>query len=161
MPEDRGWKFGGGGMYGDTPRKDRSKDRPLQHGGLVEVEVADGFAGRGVFGFLHGFFEFLGEDVFFIGFLEPGVAEFVFALAILFGENAGCVGQIDAGPCLGGSFVRQDHTQANIDSELCVAAGAGYFKSAIWFLRHERILPLFFGEERGGVLRVVAVGWAR
>src|ERR1700733_759020 len=31
--------------------------------------------------------------------------------------------------------MRQDYAQANIDSELCVAAGAGYFKSAIWFLR--------------------------
>ncbi len=41
-------------------------------------------------------------------------------------------------------FMRQDYAQTNIDSELCVAAGAGYLKSAIWFLRHERILPLFW-----------------
>jgi hypothetical protein len=156
MPEDRGEKsWGGRNVRGEKSREDRSKDRPL----LVQVEVADGFASRDVFGLLHGFFELLSEDVFFVRFLEPGVAEFVLALAILFGEDAGCVGEIDAGPCLGGSFMRQDYAQANIDSELCVAARAGYFKSAIWFLRHERILPLFFGEERGG-LWVLAVGWA-
>ena len=51
---------------------------------LVEVEVADWFAGWSVFGFLHRFLEFLGEDVFLVGLLEPGVAEFVFALAIFY-----------------------------------------------------------------------------
>jgi hypothetical protein len=144
---------------GIRPRRTDLKIGHYETALLIEVEVADGFAGRGVFGFLHGFFKLLGEDVFFVGFLEPGVAEFVFALAILLGENAGCVGEIDAGPCLGGSFMRQDYPQAHIDFELCVAAGAGYFKSTVWFLRHERILPLFFGEERGGALWVVAVGW--
>ena len=54
---------------------------------LVQVEIADGFAGGGVLGLLHGLFKFLRQDVFLVGFLEPGIRKLVFALAILFSKN--------------------------------------------------------------------------
>jgi hypothetical protein len=110
---------------------------------LVEVEVADGFAGWGVFGFLHGFFEFFGEDVFFVGFLEPGIAELVFALTILFGENAGGVGQINIGAGFWRSLVRKDDPEGGVDVEFGMAAGACDLQRVRIIFRHEHILRLF------------------
>src|SRR5438477_6163925 len=110
---------------------------------LVEVKVADGFACRSVLSFFHGFFEFFREDIFLVGFLEPGIAELVFALAILFGEDACGIGQIDVGTGLGWSFMRKDHTENGINGELGLTAGARNLQRVGIVLRHKHILRLF------------------
>lgn len=115
---------------------------------LVQVEVTDRLADRCVFGFLHSFFELFGENVFFVRFLEPRIAEFVFALAILFSQDTRGVGEINSWARFGGSLMRQDHPESRIYCELCMAARAIYLKCAIGFLRHNRILRLFFFGEK-------------
>jgi len=82
------------------------KERITVNVQLIQIEIADGLAGWRVLGFLHGFFKFLGEDIFFVGFLEPGVRELVFALALLFGKDLLRIAQVHIGTRPNGRFMR-------------------------------------------------------
>src|SRR3974377_475255 len=88
----------------------------------VEVDVADMLAGRRILRLFHGFFEFFGEDVFLVGFLEEGVGKFVFALASLFFEDARSLREINVRPGLCGSSVREDRAKNRIDDQLGLKA---------------------------------------
>ena len=46
----------------------------------IQIKIAKRLAGGRVFGLLHRFFEFLGENIFFVRFLKKRVGKFVFAL---------------------------------------------------------------------------------
>src|SRR5207244_6798386 len=91
---------------------------------LVQVKIADGFARRSVLGFLHRLFKFLCQDVFLVRFLEPGVRELVFALAVLFGENFLSVAQVHVRAGLDGRFMREHSAKNGINDELCLTARA-------------------------------------
>src|SRR5882762_10142046 len=109
-------------------------------GVLVEVEIADGFAGGSVLGFLHGFLEFLRENVFLVCFLHPGITKFVFALPVLLGKNLLRVGEIDIRPGLHGRFVRQHGAEDGIHDQLGVTAGALHVQIFAAAVSHEAIL---------------------
>src|SRR6267142_3445841 len=91
---------------------------------LDQIEVADGFSGGSFLGFFHLFFKLLGQDVFLVGFLEPGIGEFVFALLFLLFQNAGSLGQVHVGPGLCVRLVRQHRAEDRIDYQLGLAARA-------------------------------------
>jgi hypothetical protein len=84
-------------------------------GGLIQIDVAKRFSCGGVLSFLHGFFEFFGQDVFFVVFEIPGVAEFVFAIALLLIQNAGGIGEVDVRAGSWGSFVGKHGAEDGVD----------------------------------------------
>ena len=108
----------------------------------VQVEVADGLAGGSVLGLFHGFFKFLGEDVFLIGFLEPGVGELVLTLALLLLEDSGGLRQIHIGTLLGRGLVREDCTEDRINHQLGLAAWTGDAEVFAAAFAHTLILRL-------------------
>ena len=55
---------------------------------LFEVEIPHWLFGGLILGLLEGFLEFAIEDVFFLAFGFPGIAELVFPLASLFRQDA-------------------------------------------------------------------------
>jgi hypothetical protein len=75
-----------------------------------------------------------------VSFLEEGVGEFVFALAVLLGEDALGVFEVDIGAGLDRDFVREDGAKDRIDHELGVAAGASDVQIVRFAFSHNGIL---------------------
>jgi len=107
---------------------------------LFEVEIPHWLFGGLVLGLLKGFLKFAIEDVFFLAFGFPGIAELVFPLASLFREDACGVTDVDVGGGPGRRRVREHHAEFRIHRELRLAAGASHFNRRSGFLRHAGIL---------------------
>jgi hypothetical protein len=110
---------------------------------LIQVEVANGLTGRGVLGFLHGLFKFLGKDVFLVRFLEEGVRELVFTLPLLFLKDARSLRQVYVRPRSYMRFVRKNCAKNWINDELCLAARACDLEIFAAAVSHEIILHPF------------------
>jgi hypothetical protein len=91
---------------------------------LIQIEIADRFACRSVFGLLHRLFKFLRQDVFLVGFLEPGIRELVLALAVLFGKDFLSVAKVHIRAGLDRCLVRKHRAENRINGQLCLAAWA-------------------------------------
>src|SRR5580692_9565408 len=115
--------------------------RPVKPAPL-EVEIAQRFFDGLVLGFLEGFLEFAVQYVFLLALGYPGIAEFVFALLGLIGEDARRVADVDVGRGLYRCRVREHHGKVRIHRELCLAARAHYFNRRRGLLRHEGSLRL-------------------
>src|SRR5260370_34829674 len=89
-----------------------------------DLKIADGLACGGILGLLHRLFKFLRQDVFLVGFLEPGVRKLVFALAVLFGEDLLRVAEVHIRTSLHRRFMREHRAENPIDGQLCLAARA-------------------------------------
>ena len=85
---------------------------------LFEVEIPHRLLGRLVFGLLEGLFEFAIEDVFLLAFGFPGIAEFVFAFARLFRQDARGVVNIDVRRGLGRRHMREHDGKFRVHCEL-------------------------------------------
>src|SRR5882724_10235472 len=118
----------------------QSKDRQLRLSHLVEVEIADGLAGWGVLGFLHGLFEFLCQDVFLVCFLHPGITEFVFALPVLLGKNLLSVSQVNIRSGFHRRFMREHGSEDSVHHQLRLAARARHVQIFAAAISHEAIL---------------------
>jgi hypothetical protein len=77
-----------------------------------------------------------------VGFLEKRIREFVFALAVLFGEDALGILKVYVGPGFDRGLVREHRAKHRIHNQLGLAAGAGYLEIIGFFLSHSRILPI-------------------
>src|SRR6202011_273038 len=84
-----------------------SRHLPSMPEALFEIEIPHWLLGRLVFGLLEGFLELAIENIFLLAFGFPGIAEFVFAFARLFRQNAGSVANIDVGRGLGRRHMRE------------------------------------------------------
>ena len=93
---------------------------------LIQIEIANRFAGGGVLGLLHGFFELLGENIFLMRFLKERVGELVFALAMLFGKNPVRIFEVNVRPGFDWSFVRKHCSEHRVDDKLRLATRAGH-----------------------------------
>jgi len=110
---------------------------------LVEVKIADGLTGRGVLGFLHGLFKFLGKDVFLVRFLEEGIRKLVFTLPLLFLKDARSLRQVYVRSRSYVRFVRKNCAKNWINDELCQAARACDLEIFARTVSHEIILHPF------------------
>jgi hypothetical protein len=110
---------------------------------LIQVEVANGLTGRGVLGFLHGLFKFLGKDVFLVRFLEEGIRELVFTLSLLLLKDARSLCQVYVRPRSYMRFVRKNCAKNWINDELCLAARACDLEIFAAAVSHEIILHPF------------------
>ena len=104
--------------------------------GFLEVEVAQRFFDGLVLGFLEGFLEFAVEDVFLLALGFPGIAEFIFTLLGLIGEDTRRVSDVNVGRGLDGRCVRKDHGETGIHRELRLAAGTHYLDRRRGLFRH-------------------------
>jgi hypothetical protein len=107
---------------------------------LFEIEIPHRFFGRLVFSFLEGFLEFAIEDVFLLAFGFPGIAEFIFALARLLGQDARSIVDIDVRRGFWRSDMREHDGKFRIHRELGLAARADHFNGRCGFLHHPAIL---------------------
>lgn len=129
---------------------------------LVEVEVAEGFAGvRGLFGFAEGFFEFFAEDVvaIFLGF--DGLGKDGVAAGILFAHTLGGGGEVVEGALAGRGGVADDGLGDRVDAEDGTAVGAAYLESdGFVFLLgcHGGILPLLIVNACGATAKYAKLG---
>jgi hypothetical protein len=108
----------------------------------IKIVIAEGFFNRLVLGSLQGFFKFARQDIFPVFFGFAGLAEFVFALAFLLGQNIRRVGKVHARRSFGRHFVREHHGELRIDRQLRPAARAIDFDGR-WdcgLIRHAGIL---------------------
>ena len=105
---------------------------------LIQVDVAKWLSCWGVLGFLHGFFEFFGEDVFFVVFQVPGVAEFIFAIALLLVENAGGISEVDVWAGSRGRFVRKYCAKNGVDHQFGMTAWASDVQVVYILLGHSK-----------------------
>jgi hypothetical protein len=110
---------------------------------LIQVEVANRLAGRGVLGFLHGLFKFLGQDVFLVRFLEEGIRELVFTLPLLFLKDARSLCQVHVWARSYVRFVRKNCAKNRINHKLCLAARACDLEIFAAAVSHEIILHPF------------------
>src|SRR4029077_3118998 len=129
------------------------------HSLLIEVKIADRFACRRVLGLFHRLFKFLCQDVFLVGLLEPGVREFVFALAVLFRKDLLSVAQVHIRASLDGRFMRKHGTENGVNSQLCLAARAREVEVLAGTVSHKLILlPLAARRKRVRGRKSIAVG---
>ena len=74
---------------------------------MLQVEITQRLFGGLVLGFLEGFLELAVENVFFLAFSLPGIAELVFPFARLLRQDARGVADINVGGSLGRHHVRK------------------------------------------------------
>src|ERR1700688_3428978 len=126
-------------------RRDEFENRSgCGSGDLIQIDVAYWLSCRDVFGFLHGFFEFFGEDVFFVVFQVPRVAEFIFAIALLLIQNAGGVGEVDVWAGFGGGFMGKHGAEYRVDYQFRVAAWASDIQVVYILLGHGKYSTPFW-----------------
>src|ERR1700676_1926137 len=113
-------------------------------GELIQIDVAYWLPCRGVLGFLHSFFEFFGEDVFFVVFQVPRAAEFIFAIALLLIQNAGGVGEDDVWAGFGGGFMGKHGAEYRVDYHFRVAAWASDIQVVYILLGHGKYSTPFW-----------------
>src|ERR1700681_1669630 len=112
-------------------------------GELVQIDVAKWLSRRSILGFLHGFFKFFGEDVFFVVLQVPGIAEFIFAIALLLIQNAGGIGEVDVRAGFRWRFVGKYGAENGVDHQFRVAAWASDVQVFYILLGHGRYSPPF------------------
>jgi len=127
---------------------------------LIQVKIAKRFADGRVLGLLHRFLEFLGENIFFVGFLKKRVGKFVFALTVLLGKNPLRIFKIDIRPSLHRDLVRKYRTKHGVNHQLRLAARARHLQIVRFLLSHNRILRHF---DRNGHRRAMLIKalWAK
>jgi hypothetical protein len=119
------------------------QSRIITHLPSIEVKIADGLTGRGVLGFLHGLFKFLGKDVFFVRFLEEGIRELVFTLPLLLLKDVRSLRQVYVRSRSYVRFVRKNCAKNRINHQFCLAAWASHLQVFAGTISHEIILHPF------------------
>src|ERR1700747_2277036 len=116
--------------------------RVTSHSPSVQIKVANRLSNRRILGFLHLLFKLFRQDVFLIGFLKPGIREFVLALLLLLFENARSLCQVNVRPGLYVRLVRQHSAKYRINHQLGLAARASYVQIFAVFQSHGFIVLL-------------------
>src|SRR5258708_257973 len=107
----------------------------------IEIEIANRFSGRRILGFLHLLFELFRQDVFLVGFLKPGIREFVFTRLFLFFQNVSGLRQVHIGPWLYMRFVRQHRPKHRTHHQLALAPRAGHIPLSADFQSNAFLVP--------------------